>query len=61
MPRTNYPKRSNQTRKYHNKHGRQQVKSGASFRRLVMFARKHGMKVEGAREVYQLRRGNKRC
>jgi len=53
MPRKN--KNKDTPRRHHNTDGRRQLKSGASFRRLVMFARRHGMKVEGEREVEQLK------
>lgn len=56
MPRKNHPKRSELPRRHHNTKGYRQIKTGASFRRLVMFARKLGLRVEGEGEVEQLRR-----
>lgn len=56
MPRKNYPKRSERPRRHHNTKGYVQLKSGASFKRLVKFAHKLGLRVEGEGEVEQLRR-----
>lgn len=41
-------------RRHSNTRGQRQIKSGASFRRLVKFAKKRGLKVNGAKEVEQL-------